>query len=144
MGTKPHNMSTGKLQTTRLENSKSSNYSWLWKSLWETPSHTSPQGRKNSATLLLAQHGRQRTASATPSSTEKEKSKSTIWTGVRAGKDTAAKSNTFRMLEQSTILSTNEPCWFYDLHSEVYQGITSRLHPIYKYSTQTSKELWQY
>lgn len=148
MGTKPHNMSTGKLQTTIcIQNSKSINYSQLWKTLWKTfltPSHTSPQWRNNSVILLWAQHGKRRTSSAAPSSTEKEKRKSIIWTRMRAGRDTAAKSNTFQMLEQSTILNTNEPCWFYDLHNEVYQGITSRLYPIYKYSAKAFKELCQY
>lgn len=79
MGTKPHNMSTGTDHS--LENSKSINYAWLWKTLSKaflTPSHTSPKGRNNPLILLSAQHGERRTASAAPSSTEKERRKSTI------------------------------------------------------------------
>lgn len=120
---------------------------WLWKTLWKTfltPSRTGPEGRNNSVILLLAQHGKWGTASLTPSSREKEKRKSTTWTRMGAEKDTAAKSNTSQILEQSTRLNTNEPCWFYDLHNEDYQGISSRLHTTYKYSIQAFTKPWQF
>lgn len=139
-------MSTSKLQTTVWRIQKASitpNFERLFeRHFWLLP--TPATREETTLILLLTQQGKWRTASAAPSSTEKEMRKCTIWARVGAGRDTAAKSNTFQMLEQSTILNTNEPCWFYDLHNEVYQGITSRRHLIYKYSTKAFKELWQY
>jgi len=48
------------------------------------------------------------------------------------------------MLEQSISLNTDEPCWFYDLHKEDYQGITAGLHTIFRYTAQAFKKPWQF